>query len=82
MTRIAVDAMKAGIHVATEVGGAASIEEWKMYNPTQFEYNVWESSNANYILEGSSISNTYFVSAYSKQDVFEDRAEIFSYLLN
>ena len=60
---------------------AASIDEWKMYNPTQFEYNVWESSNKNYILEGSSLSNTYFVSAYSKQDVFEDRAEIFSYLL-
>lgn len=61
---------------------AASIEEWKMYNPTQFEYSVWESSNKNYIIEGSSISNTYFISAYSKQDVFEDRAEIFSYILS
>ncbi len=34
--RIAVDAMKAGLHVATEVGGAASVEEcWQMVRTSE-----------------------------------------------
>ena len=34
--RIAVDAMKAGCHVATEVGGAASVEEcWQMVRTSE-----------------------------------------------
>ena len=60
---------------------ASNIDEWEMYNPPEFEYGSRQASNGKYLISTADISNTYFVSAYSKESVFEDRAETFSQLL-
>ena len=57
------------------------IRKWENCNPGGFEYSYEEGQYSDYTIGGESISNVYFVSYYSKEDIYEDRAEIFSFLL-
>lgn len=58
------------------------LKEWKKHNPRDFAYSYDEGQYSDYTVYGESINNVYFVSLYSKEDIFEDRAELFSYLLS
>lgn len=54
---------------------------WENKNPIGFSYSQDEGMYDNYIIQGEQLKNVYFVSSYSKEGIFEDRAEVFSYLL-
>lgn len=58
------------------------LKEWKKHNPRDFAYSYDEGQYSDYTVYGESINNVYFVSLYSKEDIFEDRAELFSYLMS
>ncbi len=57
------------------------LRKWRNCNPRNFNYSYDEGQYSDYTTYGESIENVYFVSYYSKEDIYEDRAEIFSYLL-
>ena len=55
--------------------------QWEQYNPRGFEYSGEEGEYSDYTVYGEGMGSVYFVSLYSKEDIFEDRAEVFSFLL-
>jgi hypothetical protein len=64
-----------------ESGYLSDIQDWEMYNPPAFTYGESEGYYNTYLIESSGLGNTYFVTAYSKTEIYEDRAETYSYLL-
>lgn len=61
---------------------SSNIKKWQSCNPKSFTYSYSEGQYSDYTTYGDSIENVYFVSYYSKEDIYEDRAEVFSYLLS
>ena len=58
------------------------IKSWKASNPTGFGYSYTNGQMTTYTMSENDIDDIYFVSEYSKEDIFEDRAEVFSYLIS
>lgn len=58
-----------------------NIKKWSEANPSGFKYSVSEGKKTEYTKSENNPEYIFFVSLYSKEDIYEDRAEIFSYLL-
>ena len=56
------------------------LDRWEDCNPSGYQYSYGAGQSSKYV-DSSDVSDCYFVSYYSKEDIYEDRAEIFSYLL-
>ena len=56
------------------------LDRWEECNPSGYRYSYDAGQSSRYV-DSSDVSDCYFVSYYSKEDIYEDRAEIFSYLL-
>ena len=62
--------------------GIKDIRNWKATNPAGYGYSYTNGQLEQYTIYGDEIEEVYFVSEYSKEDVYEDRAEVFSYLIS
>ena len=62
--------------------GIKDIRNWKATNPAGYGYSYTNGHLEQYTIYGDEIEEVYFVSEYSKEDVYEDRAEVFSYLIS
>ena len=62
--------------------GIKDIRNWKATNPAGYGYSYTNGQLEQYTIYGDEIEDVYFVSEYSKEDVYEDRAEVFSYLIS